>query len=171
MDTIKLAATNSVINVAHQLLHTLNEDSKELSELLALLRQEREVLEQNQADQLGDLSQAKNRLTQSLQLRNNTRVAMLEKQGFSPQQNSWKPAIKQLETAAGIPLIGLWMDVESQLKSCAELTSINEKIIANMRQNVNQLMNTLRGEVGGGETYSADGKSKAFASNKPFTRA
>ena len=157
--------------LAHQLLRSLSDDSRDLTTLLELLTQERKILEQNKPELLDEINQQKNQLTQTLEQRNNARVTQLQQSGYTPTENSWKPVIANLEQASGVALKSTWEKVEQQLKQCSELTAINEKIIANMRQNVNQLMNALRGEIGAGETYSADGKSTSIASNKPFASA
>lgn len=164
-----LAGNSSM--VAHHLLRSLNDDSQDLTSMLDLLTNERKALEINQPSQLKELTQQKNIITERMELRHRERVSMLENNNFSQQEQSWRPAIKQIELASGLPLIGLWNSVETQLKQCAELLAVNEKIIANMRQNVNQLMNSLRGQVGSGQTYNAEGKAKTFADSKPFASA
>jgi len=157
--------------VAHHLRRSLNDDSQDLTSMLDLLTNERKALESNQPSQLKELTQQKNIITERMEQRHRERITVLETNNFSQQEQSWRPAIKQIELASGLPLIGLWNNVEAQLSQCAELLAINEKIIANMRQNVNQLMNSLRGQVGSGQTYNAEGKAKTFADSKPFASA
>lgn len=163
--------TISPAALAQHLTQSLKEDQQDLVAMEALLDAEKNALEHNESDKLEGFSKDRNQLTTKLDKRNAHRLSILQQAGLAAQNDSWKRVIENLAAQTNSPVFSLWQSVEQQLARCSEKIQVNEKIIANMRQNINQLINAIRGEIGGGETYNRDGKAKAYSSGKPFTRA
>ena len=156
---------------AHDVLQSLNEDKVDLQTMLELLKQERSALEQRDHQAVQTLSEQKGPVVERLEQRNTARQARLLPHQPAPDAASWRQAIESLESSSGLPLLGVWNDVESALHDCRTSLQINEKIVGGMQNSVNQFLNTLRGEIGAGQTYSASGKASTFTDTKNFTSA
>lgn len=157
--------------LAQQFLHSLQQDKSDLAALQQCLMDERKVLESNDHDKLPAYTDQKAKLTEKLDQRYAQRLHSLKAQNVPTNAEAWRSLIEQLQNTTKLPLVALWNDVEQQLRHCQQLLLINEKIVAALQNNVNQLMNALRGATGAGQTYSASGKAQVFSDNQTITSA
>ena len=168
---VTLNNTSKNPSTAQQVLLSLQQDKTDLNALQQNLLAERQALEKRQHQQLDFYNQQKAELTSTLDKRYSDRLQLLAKNGNSINGENWRKLLDALQAESRLPLSSLWNEVETQLKECQKLLLINEKIVANLQQNVEQLLGALRGASNTSQTYSAKGKAQVFADNQTITSA
>ena len=164
-------AEQGISHLANEIYQSLGADQADLQRLTDLLQKEYQSLEQKDHSAINEHAKQKDILVRRLEQRSQLRSTVLERHNYYPQQGKWLTAIETLNAHTPSDLYGMWLNLETQLKTCQQALQLNEKIITGLKQNVDRFMHILRSQAPTTQTYNAAGKTESFLSRRALTQA
>lgn len=150
----------------NQLEHSLQTDIPITDQLLALLQQERQLLESRQYDQFQQLINQKQQLLQQLDQHATQRQQLLHSAGFDNEQHTLETLAQQAPVAASA-----WHKLSDQWQQCQDLNEVNERIAKRTRLVVGQILDLLRGQNNQTRLYTKKGDASNGGSGRTITSA
>ncbi len=166
-----ISAEQGISHLANEIYQSLGADQADLQQLTDLLQKEYQSLEQQDHSAINEYAKQKDILVRRLEQRSQLRSTVLERHDFYPQQGKWLTVIETLNAHTPSDLHGMWLNLETQLKTCQRALQLNEKIITGLKQNVDRFMHILRSQAPTTQTYNAAGKTESFLSRRALTQA
>jgi flagella synthesis protein FlgN len=149
-----------------QLEQTLLGDTPLTEQLLALLQQERSMLEQRQYDGYQQLINDKQQLLVQLEQHATERQQLLLVAGFEDEAS----ALTTLDKQAPI-IANAWRKLSEQWLQCKQLNEINERIAKRTRLVVGQMLDILRGQNNQTKLYTRQGDASHSGGGRSITSA
>lgn len=150
------------------LKNLLQEDIRQLDELAALLKNERQKLSESDASALEALTQDKNALLQQIRERAKQKIHLLVQMGFRPDSGQPSQFIK----ASGMAdLIEHWSQAEQRLQECHKLNRVNGRVLGNLQKRLSRLSDIFRGTTGHQKLYGATGQQTAVSQSTVLASA
>lgn len=149
-----------------QLDQTLLGDIPLTEQLLALLQQERSMLEQRQYDGYQQLINDKQQLLVQLEQHATERQQLLLAAGFEDEAS----ALTSLDKQAPI-IANAWRKLSEQWQQCKQLNEINERIAKRTRLVVGQMLDILRGQNNQTKLYTRQGDASHSGGGRSITSA
>lgn len=140
-------------------VNTLKEDINALHALEEILDSERSSLEQNKVEELDTLTTKKVPLLQ--QIEKNSRI---RKECLAETRLPKERFLNLLEQKAP-PVMALYRQCESALKTVKKKNDVNAQILVNSQKRVLKLMSIIRGQSSQSHIYGKNGGEKAVTSN------
>lgn len=176
-DNSRVSPNNTATNeqgkssLANEIYQSLGADQADLQQLTEWLNKEKLALEQQDHASINDFAKQKDILVRRLEQRSQLRITVLERHDYYPQQGKWLTTIEALNQHTPSDLLGMWLNLEEQLKACQRVLLLNETIITGLKQNVDRFMNILHGQTSTTQTYNALGQTENFLSRRALTQA
>ncbi len=152
-----------------QLREMLDLDTQAVSRLKLLLSEERELLQNRQADQLQALIEEKTNLIERLSKHAQMRQKLLQLLGLPQTADGWDLFLQR-----NVQTLGMregWKALIAEFSDCQKLNEINGKMISRSRQTLNQLLTLLRGQVASPSLYNAYGATTQQNSSYTVAKA
>lgn len=137
------------------LKNLLNDDIRQLEELAALLKTEKQKLSESDVRSLEALTNEKNALLQSVRERARQKIHLLVEIGYRPDQGN--PS-RFIQSSGLLELIEPWSTAETRLKECHKLNAINSRVVGNLQKRLARLSDIFRGTSGQQKLYGASGQ-------------
>lgn len=147
----------------------LEQDRDSIEQLHQLLETEREHLEARRHTELTAILEAKEPLLAQLGDHSRQRQQWLEQAGLSRDHSGWEQLLKASTDTSD--MLDPWRELTARFEQCQELNDINGKIIGRSRQTLGQLLNILRGQVGGPQLYNAQGATAPEGGSQTIVKA
>ncbi|OEY67412.1 flagella synthesis protein FlgN [Marinobacter sp. X15-166B] len=133
----------------------LREDIRQLHELAALLKAEKDSLTASDVKAIAPLTQQKNTLLEQVRERAKQKIHILVKMGYRPESGSPSRFIR----SAGLTeLHDLWATAQLALDECQAMNSINSRIVSHLQKRLHRLSDIFRGATGQQKLYGASGE-------------
>ncbi|MDG2473256.1 MAG: flagellar export chaperone FlgN [Pseudomonadales bacterium] len=166
-----ISAEQGISHLANEIYQSLGADQADLQQLTDWLQKEYQSLEQQDHSAINEYAKQKDMLVRRLEQRSQLRSTVLERHDFFPQQGKWLTAIETLNEHTPNDLLGMWLNLETQLKTCERALQLNEKIITGLKQNIDRFMHILHRQTSTAQTYNASGETENFLSRRTLTQA
>ncbi len=152
------SALSDSINNAISLVNRLQE----------LLDNEQQALGDNNAEAMQELLPIKLSLLSELELNASERHQMLDKAGIG---SDYAAVQEYIQSTGDEKLLEAWNTLIDKLKGCQSSNTVNGKIIHRSRQQIDTLLNLLRGQSENQKLYTQSGSSTSVNPNQPFAKA
>lgn len=150
------------------LKNLLAQDIHQLSAMIDLLSQEKELLPTTDMKQLQLLTEEKNAQLEQIRERAKLKIHALVGMGFRPQSGSPSRFI----AASGLTeLYRLWQQAEQALIQCRQLNQNNGRIMAHMHKRLDRLSDIVRGGSSRQKLYGAGGQQMAVSTSTVLASA
>ena len=144
------------------LKNLLAQDIRQLSAMMDLLSQEKELLSTTDMKQLQRLTDEKNAQLAQTRERAKLKIRALVAMGFRPESGSPSRFI----AASGLTeLHQCWQQAEQTLIQCQQLNQNNGRIMAHMQKRLARLSDIVRGVSCRQKLYGAGGQQMAVSSS------
>ena len=170
-NTANTVSEQGISHLANEIYQSLGADQADLQQLTDLLQKEYRSLEKQDHSAINEYAKQKDILVRRLEQRSQLRGTVLERHNLYSQQDQWLTTIETLNTKTSSDLLGMWLNLETQLKTCQRALQLNEKIIAGLKQNVDRFMHILHRQTSTAQTYNASGQTENFLSRRALTQA
>ena len=170
-DSKNISAGQGISHLANEIYQSLGADQADVQQLTDLLQKEYRSLEQQDHSAINEYAKQKDILVRRLEKRSQLRSTVLERHNFYPQQEKWLTAIETLNEHTPSDLISMWLNLETQLKTCQRALQLNEKVITSLKQNTDRFIHILHSQTSTAQTYNAAGKTENFLYRRPLTQA
>lgn len=145
----------------------LERDTRATIQLLELLGEERNALQQRDAEHLNSIVTKKLACLAQLEQHDGERKQLLAR----TRCEDWPSLISQLDPEGLIGLSPLWQELVVRLREIAELLEINARIVNRARRSTERLLALLRGQTDPIGVYDRRGKTQAYGDNRAITSA
>lgn len=156
------------VNMQENLIENiLNIILSELSGLHSLLTKEKQLLSENDFDNINSIAQQKKQIITNIEFNDTKFKEMLKILDSTGTNKSIHDII-----AENIPgSLNLWIEIEESLKKCKDKNSINGIILSNNRRQIQQHIAILQGQSNEILIYGATGESVVTRStlNSPLS--
>ncbi len=150
---------------------SVEEAKKLLSQLDEILLREREAIRQRDSSDIHQLLQEKTNLLQQLEHNGIERIRMLEEAGFEASDQGVQDYLQQ-QTPNEAPQLGVaWDGLKASLESCRTANIVNGKIIHRSRQQINLLLDMMRGQSNTPRLYTQTGSNTTAQRQLPLAKA
>lgn len=153
---------------------SVDEACQLLDQLALVLTDERLALEQQDAEQTLALLEQKSELLSRLDHNAQERSQFLISQGFEANESGTLDYFGTLEATNADQHKSLWTALQGKLEACKSANGVNGKIINRSRQQIDRLMEILRGtpdNADGGKLYTQAGSAASVGSQRPLAKA
>ncbi|MET0379009.1 MAG: flagellar protein FlgN [Spongiibacteraceae bacterium] len=148
------------------LLSSLHNADQISRQVLALLEQERQILEQRDYTAFEQLLGKKSQLLLTLQQNTGERQSWLLQQGFDDDG----AALAQVEKDS--PELGrMWHKLAELWRDCQHASNVNDQISQRTRNVVGRMLDVLSGNAGQGSTYNDKGATQRMQTGRTITSA
>lgn len=154
--------------MADMALHSALKDELACLELIvALLKEEQEVLARARIDQLSDITSNKTKLVAELESLSATRRTLMQARNIPDDGSAIANWLAIHESSS----LSLWQTLIDLARQAATYNRSNGKLLANREEANRNLMRILLAEQDTETGYSADGRISHSASRRPLDRA
>ena len=160
------AAPNTTLKA--NIAQLLKLDCQHAEKLAAVLKAERQILQQRDQHQLATLIGEKEQLLAKLDQSAKLRSQWLQQLGFKPNAEAWQTLIEQQQDSA---LLETWKSLSSAVRDCRELNEVNGRLIGRSQQTLTKLLNIMRGTSASPQLYGSDGNTQNRSESRCFTQA
>lgn len=151
-----------------QLSSLLQEDLTNISQLEAILQQEREAITRRDTKNINRITQQKKELIQQLDGRAKSKATLLAKSGLGIRPGHVEESLRKLGDAE---LMTLWQESRSALENCKEKNMTNGLLISRSLQRTNKLMTIIRGQAKAPSLYGQRGKETSYSGSQHLGKA
>ena len=150
---------------------SVEEAQEVLSQLNDLLFQEREALKQRDASGVHQLLAKKTSLLEKLEHNGMERNQALHNAGFEANDQGARDYLQQ-QAPEKMPELGVqWEGLKTALENCQEANTVNGRIIHRSRQQINLLLDIMRGQPDNPRLYTQTGSSAMAQRRLPLAEA
>ncbi len=142
-----------------------------LAQLDEILLQERESIKERTPSDLEQLLKNKKLLLEALEHNNIERSKVLTAAGFEVSESGAQSYFKQQSSSDSIKLSEAWDVLKTSLEKCKNANLVNGKIINRSRQQVDLLLDIMRGQSNSPRLYTQAGSSSAISRQQPLAKA
>jgi len=147
----------------------LTQDTDYVKQLKALLLQERELLEQRQAEGMQEIVSQKDHILGNLAFTAKQREQLLRTAGLTTDLAGWQVFLGR--DATTLPLIPGWQALTDEFIECQTANEINGKMINRSKQTLSHLLNLIRGQVAAPSLYTQKGATTNNSSTYTVAKA
>lgn len=147
----------------------LVQDTNAITQLRALLLQERELLEQRKPEGLQEIVNQKDHLLGNLSFNAKQRAQLLRNASLSTDLEGWKAFLGR--DALTFALIPEWQTLTQDFIECQAANEINGKMINRSKQTLTHLLNLIRGQVATPSLYTQKGSTNNHHSSHTVVKA
>lgn len=164
-------ATTVTPQTAQRLLKAIEADCSKASELLTLLREEKNCLEQRQFVAHQTLNKTKTQLLVALDQADQERRGAMQEMGFDTSRDGFENFLNQVPETWQKRFRAAREKLADNMNACARLNRVNAKILAHAQSSMDRLMNLLRGTQQQVSVYQANGRKQLDNENRMLAMA
>lgn len=150
---------------------SVDEACQLLDQLALVLTDERLALEQQDTEQTHALLQQKTELLTRLDNNAQERCQFLVSQGFEANEAGTQAYFESLPAATRGQYKPHWLALQNKLSDCKSANTVNGKIIHRSRQQIDRLLDVLRGGPDNSKIYTHAGSATSVSSQRPLAKA
>ncbi len=150
---------------------SVEEAKKLLLQLDEILLREREAIRQREPSDIHQLLQEKTNLLQQLEHNGIERIRMLKEAGFEASDQGVQDYLQQQTPNEALQLGIEWDGLKVSLESCRTANIVNGNIIHRSRQQINLLLDMMRGQSNTPRLYTQTGSNTKAQRQLPLAEA
>jgi len=135
------------------------------------LSEERSVLGQRDVERLATVVKHKCELLDALERNSKERRGLLASHNVAPTEAGFKQYLATLPAAIAGTLETHWNNVELKLEQCRDANLVNGKILQRSRQQVQALLEIMRGQDNSPRLYNDSGTATPVPRQQPLAKA
>jgi len=149
----------------------LEKGEEQAKQLMSLLQDERNVLATNDGSALEKITNAKEKLAQTIQSSTQQCSQFLQEAGFGSNNLSLKKYIDSCAEPLATQLRTAWLALQSVLKQCQDDNRINGRLLNNSERRIKQALSILQGQPVEEDLYGKGGQAVNQSPGKSLSHA
>jgi len=146
----------------------LDTNGKALARLLAILKQEKAVLEEKDYKAYQTILAKKQEELPKLAKLDNELKNLLAQAGLGFDKEAIHEMLEKMPSGIGQALLAKWNKLLQLLKECNHLNLVNQRIVSHTKQSNDRLLSLIKGEAVHSKTYSAAGKASSYSNTERY---
>jgi len=166
-----MSALNITPKAAQQLLKAIEDDFALAQKLKAVLKEEKQHLEQRQYSAHQNLVKQKTQYLMELEQADVLRRQTMASMGLTSDRVGFETFVSQVPDAWKERFHASWEKLSDTMNTCARLNKVNGKILAHAQNSMDRLMSIIKGSTSNVSVYQSNGRKNLHADNRMLATA